>query len=152
MERQERALYVRIPAELYRKIAVYCAENDQTIKQFVINALEYDLWRIEVEKLMEEKEGGELSTGKEQQSGSTPPKERALRFANDEAFLKAVTHLWRKQPFELGGWHCLIVSDSVANDLLGNFNQEEVKEIELVNLADLPEKEALRRYAARFKK
>jgi hypothetical protein len=40
----------------------------------------------------------------------------------------------------------------VANDLLGNFTGEEVKEIELVNLADLPEQEALRRYAARFKK
>jgi Bacterial regulatory proteins, luxR family len=100
----------------------------------------------------DEERGGDLPTGKEQQGGSIPPKERALRFANDEAFLKGVTHLWRKQPFELGGWHCLIVPDNVANDLLANFTGEEVKEIELVNLADLPEQEALRRYAARFKK
>jgi hypothetical protein len=101
----------------------------------------------------EHKEGGESSTGKEQQSGSTPPKERALRFTSDEAFLKAVRQLWRKQPFELGGvGRSLIVPDNVANDLLTNFTEEDVKEIELVNLADLPEKEALRRYAARFKK
>jgi hypothetical protein len=56
IERPERALHVRIPAELYRKVAVYCAENDQTIRQFVINALEQDLSRIELAKLREEEE------------------------------------------------------------------------------------------------
>jgi hypothetical protein len=99
------------------------------------------------------KEGGDLYTNKEQQSGNITPKERALRFASDEAFLKAVTRLWRKQPFELGGMgRSLIVPDNVAKDLFNNFTEEEVKEIELVDLADLPEEEALRRYTARFKK
>lgn len=85
-------------------------------------------------------------------SGNIPQKERALRFANDEALLKGVQHRRRKQPFELGSWHCLIVPHDVGEDLLNRFTAEEVREIQLVDLADLPEQEALRRYTERFGK
>ena len=79
-----------------------------------------------------------------------PEKERALRFADDAAFTKAVTHLWRQQPFELGGWHCLIVGNNVAKDLLYRFSGEEVKEIELVDLADAPKEVVLEVHAKKW--
>jgi len=79
-------------------------------------------------------------------------KERALRFANDEALTKAVQRLWRKQPFELGGWHCLIVPHDVAEDLLNRFTEEEVKEIEFVDLADAPREVVLQVHANKFGK
>jgi predicted HicB family RNase H-like nuclease len=37
--RHDRALNVRIPAELHRRLSVFCAQHEKTMKQFVIEAL-----------------------------------------------------------------------------------------------------------------
>lgn len=76
-------------------------------------------------------------------------KERAIRFATKDAFEEAVRYLWRKKPFELGGWECLIVSTEVADELLEKF-QGEAREIQFVDLVNLPKEEVLRVHRARF--
>lgn len=97
--------------------------------------------------------GVNLKVNKETiETSNVPKKERALRFANDEALLKAVQHLWRKQPFELGGWRCIIAPHDVAEDLLNRFTGEEVREIEFVDLADAPREVVLQVHAKRFGK
>lgn len=46
-QRKERALNVRVLAELHRRIDVFCAQHDKTIKEFVTQALEEKLAREE---------------------------------------------------------------------------------------------------------
>lgn len=82
---------------------------------------------------------------------SNNKQERALLFTTDRSFAEATRYLWNNKPFELAGWHCLIVPHDVASDLLKRFRKE-VKEIELVDVDELPEKEALKVHLQRFEK
>lgn len=44
---KEKALNVRIPADLHRRIDVYTAGHEMTIRQFVIQALEEKLAKVD---------------------------------------------------------------------------------------------------------
>lgn len=82
------------------------------------------------------------------QNEATSQKERVVRFSSREAFGEAVHYLWDRQPFELPGWRCVIGNNDVVDDLLKRF--QDVKEIELVDLENLPPEEAARTWNKRF--
>lgn len=128
------------------------ASMSKAEKESALTALHERL--LEEERKLYAANAGDSKTSKENAGvvSTIPQKERALRFRNDTALTKAVQHLWRKQPFEIGGWRCLIVPHDVAEDLLTHFSEEEVREIEFQDLAHATRNVVLQVHANKFGK